>query len=390
MPTKFKEPPEPASNAPTWFSRIGNWSWLFLLAAVVALALGRWTLLVAILGLALLILVHEFGHFIAAKGFGMRVEKFYIGFPPAALRRTRGETEYGVGLIPLGGFCKISGMTPEEEVPEGTGDRVYWKKPVWQRNLTIFAGPFMNFVAAGLILFAFVLVEGTATPSLTLDKVVEGSPAASIGLVAGDTLVGADGVIWQEWADAQAFFQDNANQEVTLVWRPAGAAEGETRSATVTLEEHPQVPGSGYLGVRAGLDIDRPPPWEAAWLAVTGTYDVFRGTFQGFYMLFSGEISATGDEGAVGPVGIIDVSLDAVREGYYPILLAFLSVNLGIINLLPLLPFDGGHILFNTVEKLKGRRVDAKVLERFAAVGVTLLVLLFLFLTFSDLNRIFG
>jgi hypothetical protein len=117
MPTKFKEPPEPQ----TWFGRIGNWSWLFLLAIVVSLALGRWTLLVAILGLALLILVHEFGHFIAAKSFGMRVEKFYIGFPPAAARRVKGETEYGVGLIPLGGFCKISGMTPEEEVPEGTG-----------------------------------------------------------------------------------------------------------------------------------------------------------------------------------------------------------------------------------------------------------------------------
>ena len=107
-------------------------------------------------------------------------------------------------------------------------------------------------------------------------------------------------------------------------------------------------------------------------------------------MLFSGQIDPTGDEGAVGPVGIIDVSQDAVREGYYPILLALLSVNLGIINLLPLLPFDGGHILFNTVEKVKGRRVDATVLERFAAVGVTLLVLLFLFLTFSDLQRIFG
>ncbi|HSL96712.1 MAG TPA: M50 family metallopeptidase [Thermoleophilia bacterium] len=461
MPTRFKEPPETGTRGPAWLGRVNKWSWIFLIAIVVALGLGRWTLLVAILGLALLILVHEFGHFIAAKGFGMRVEKFYVGFPPAAARRRRGETEYGIGLVPLGGFCKITGMSPEEPVsdalvdellaavragsidstytvaeleealkrvrarvnkriastgalddpditewrrqqalleerlaelqqPEGRGDPVYWKKPVWQRNITIFAGPFMNFVAAGVILFAFILIEGTASPSLTLDRVVEGTPAAAIGLVAGDTLVSGDGVVFEEWADAQVFLQESANKEVTLVWLPAGASEGATRSATVTLEEHPDVPGSGYLGVRAGIDTDRPPPWEAAWLAVTGTYDVFRGTFQGFYMLFSGEISATGDEGAVGPVGIIDVSQDAVREGYYPILLAFLSVNLGIINLLPLLPFDGGHILFNTVEKLKGRRIDAKVLERFAAVGVTLLILLFLFLTFSDLNRIFG
>jgi regulator of sigma E protease len=158
----------------------------------------------------------------------------------------------------------------------------------------------------------------------------------------------------------------------------------------VTLAEHPERPGEGYIGVAPGFDVDRPPPWEGAWLAVRGTYDVFRGTFLGFYMLVSGQISPTGDEGAVGPVGIIDVSQDAVTQGWYPILLAFLSVNLGIINLLPLLPFDGGHILFNVIERIKGRRVDPRIFERVAAVGVTLLILLFLFLTFSDLQRIFG
>jgi regulator of sigma E protease len=384
MPTKFKEPPQTKSR----FSGVSNWSWLFLIAIVFALALGSWTILVAILGLALLITVHEFGHFLAAKAFGMRVEKFYVGFPPAATKRQRGETEYGIGLIPLGGFCKISGMTPDEEVPEGTGDRVYYKKPIWQRNLTIFAGPFMNFVTAGVILFLFLLVQGTATPSLTIDQVVADSPAASAGLRAGDTLVGADGQRWEEWADAQSYFADNANQTIDLVWRPQGS--GETRTAEVGLEENPELPGRGYLGVRAGIDTDRPPPWEAAWLAVTGTKDVFYGTFYGFYLLFSGEVSATGDEGAVGPVGIVDLSQRAVVERWYPILLAFLSVNLGLINLLPLLPFDGGHILFNFVEKIRGRRTDPRVLERFVAIGTTLLILLFIFLTFNDLRRLLG
>ncbi len=146
--------------------------------------------LIAILGLALLITVHEFGHFIAAKSFGMRVEKFYVGFPPAALRRTWGETEYGIGIIPLGGFCKISGMLPEEEVPAGTGDRVYHKKAVWKRNVTIAAGPLMNFVAAAVIMILFVGIQGVPTASLTLDEVVKDAPAAKAGLVAGDTLVG--------------------------------------------------------------------------------------------------------------------------------------------------------------------------------------------------------
>ena len=131
-------------------------------------------------------------------------------------------------------------------------------------------------------------------------------------------------------------------------------------------------------------------PWEAAWLGITGTKDVFYGTFVGFYWLFSGRIDPTGAEGAVGPVGIVDVSNQAVTQGWYPILLAFLSVNLGLINLLPILPFDGGHIFFNFVEKIRGRRIDARWLERVVAFGTALLVLLFIFLTYNDLQRIFG
>ena len=145
------------------------------------LLLGQWVWLIAILGLALLITVHEFGHFIAAKSFGMRVEKFYVGFPPAALRRTWGETEYGIGIIPLGGFCKISGMMPEEEVPEGTGDRVYYKKAVWKRNITIAAGPLMNFLAAAVIMILFVGIQGVPTASLTLDEVVQGCAGRQSG-----------------------------------------------------------------------------------------------------------------------------------------------------------------------------------------------------------------
>ena len=154
-------------------------------AIVYALIAGWWGLLVGVLGLALLITVHEFGHFIAAKAFGMRVEKFYVGFPPAAVRHTWGETEYGVGIIPLGGFCKISGMTPEEEVPEGTGDRVYYLKPVWQRNVAIFAGPLMNFIAAAVILIMFVAVQGVPHATLSIDEVVAGGPADKAGIMVG-------------------------------------------------------------------------------------------------------------------------------------------------------------------------------------------------------------
>jgi len=385
---------------------LSPWSLLLGGAVLVALLLGQWVWLVAILGLALLITVHEFGHFIAAKSFGMRVEKFYVGFPPAALRRTWGETEYGIGIIPLGGFCKISGMTPEEEVPEGTDERVYHKKAVWKRNTTIAAGPFMNLAAAALIMILFVGIQGVPTASLRLDEVVPGDPAAKAGLVAGDTIVGADGHRFATWDQASTYFRANPGKTIELTYRPAeaggasgsggsgagggSAAAAAERSVRLTLIENPKMPGSGYMGVRAGIDNERPGPVRAVWLGLVGFKDVVVGTFTGFWWLITGKISATGPDGAVGPVGIISVSRQAVQQSWYPILLAFLSFNLGLINLLPILPFDGGHIAVNLLERVRGRRLDSRVFERVVAFGTVLLVMLFIFLTFNDLKRIFG
>ncbi len=385
----------PASRAdvPNPKRALSPWSLLLGGAILVTLLLGQWVWLVAILGLALLITVHELGHFIAAKSFGMRVEKFYIGFPPAALRRTWGETEYGIGIIPLGGFCKISGMLPEEELPEGTGDRVYYKKAVWKRNVTIAAGPLMNFLAAAVIMILFIGIQGVPTATLTLDQVVKDAPAAKAGLVAGDTLVGANGQRWTTWDQASAFFRANMGKTISLTYRPAASGSGGAsaeKTVKVTLIENPQSPGNGYLGVAAGVVRNRPGPIRAVGLGLAGFKDVVVGTFSGFWMLISGKISATGPDGAVGPVGIINVSQQAVRQSWYPILLAFLSFNLGLINLLPILPFDGGHIALNLVERVRGRRLNAKLLERMIAFGTVLLVMLFIFLTFHDVKRLFG
>jgi regulator of sigma E protease len=378
-----RRPPKPRRDG------VSVWSLLLLGGLVVGVVLGYWTLVVAVLGLALLITVHELGHFLAAKAFGMRVERFYVGFPPAAVRRTWGETEYGIGIIPLGGFCKISGMLPEEEVPEGTGDRVYYKKPIWQRNLTIFAGPFMNIVAAAVILAVFLGVSGVNTPTMTVATVAPGTPAEKAGLTAGITLLGADGQRWSEWDQATSYFQARPDETIKLTYRPEGQ-DAAPRTIAVTLGEHPDLNDAGYLGVGPAFVTDHPAPWEAVWLGVTGTRDVVVATFTGFWWLITGKVSATGDDGAAGVVGIMDVSQQAVEERWYPALLAFLSVNLAIINLLPILPFDGGHIAVNILEKVRRRRLDSRWLEGMIAVGTALLVLLFIFLTYNDLQRIFG
>ena len=382
---------------------LSPWSLLLAGGIVVALLFGQWPIVVGILGLAALITVHEFGHFIAAKSFGMRVEKFYIGFPPAALRRTWGETEYGIGIIPLGGFCKIIGMTPEEtmkvagadgemvDVPV-TEDRAYYKQAVWKRNVTIAAGPFMNFLAAAVIIVLFVGIAGIPKASLKLDEVVPGSPAAKAGLTAGATIVGADGHRWTTWDQASAYFRAHPHQTIQLTYLPAGAKAGAAaeRTVAVTLIENPQAKGSGYLGVAAGVIREHPGPVRALGLGLLSFRDIVVGTFTGFWWLASGKISATGPDGAAGPVGIIKVSQQAVKQDWYPVLLAFLSFNLGLINLLPILPFDGGHIAVNLLEKVRGRRLSAVVFERMLAFGTVLLVLLFIFLTFNDVKKLFG
>ena len=254
------------------------WGLLLLAVVVVLVITGHWTLVVAVLGLAALIFVHELGHFLAAKAFHMRVERFYIGFPPAVVKRTWGETEYGIGSIPLGGFCKISGMTPDEKLPDDVVPRAYTSKPVWQRNITIFAGPFMNFVAALAIMFVFIQVGGIQHPTLTVATVVKGTPAAAAGLRAGDRLVSANGVAFRTWDQTTAFFESHPHKAVTIVY---ATPDGQRRSVNVTLSTRSDAPSQGFLGVGPHTTATYPTPWRAAGLAASQTWGIVTSTFIG-------------------------------------------------------------------------------------------------------------
>jgi len=258
---------------------------------------------------------------------------------------------------------------------------------VWQRNITIAAGPVMNFVAAIVIMFIYIQAGGyLQQATLTVAQVVKGTPAAAAGLRAGDRLVAADGRTFTSWNATTAFFESHPHQAVTLTYRtPAG----QLRTTTVTLTTRPGEPSKGFLGVGPKATPIYPAPWRAAGLAVTRTAGIVGDTFKGLWMLVSGKINPAGPDGAAGPVGIISVSQSAVHHIWYLVLLAFISINLGIINLLPFLPFDGGHIFFNVLESVRGRKVDPRVLERAIAIGVVVLVTLFILLTFNDLQRLF-
>jgi regulator of sigma E protease len=222
--------------------------------------------------------------------------------------------------------------------------RAYSSKPIWQRNVTIFAGPFMNFVAAVVILFVFIQVGGIQKPSLTIAQVVKGSPAAAAGLQVGDRLIAANGATFKTWDTTTSFFEARPHKKVLLTYRTPSGAQ---RTVTVTLSTRPGVADQGFLGVGPKTTASYPAPWRAVGLAVTQSASLGGAIFKGLWLLVSGKINPVGPNGAAGPVGIISISQTAVRQSWYPVLLAFISVNLGIFNLLPFLPFDGGHIFFN-------------------------------------------
>ena len=218
---------------------------------------------------------------------------------------------------------------------------------------------------------------------------MHGAPAAKAGLVAGDTIVGADGqTLRRRGTRPPRTSAPTPTRPSSSRTSPAG---GRRRAKTVRRSRWSRTrrrPGAATSACAPASLRERPGPVEAVTLGLTGFKDVVVGTFTGFWWLLSGKISATGPDGAVGPVGIIDVSRQAVQQSWYPILLAFLSFNLGLINLLPILPFDGGHIAMNVVEKIRGRRLDTRVFERMVAFGTVLLVMLFIFLTFNDVKRL--
>lgn len=344
--------------------------------------------LIAIVGIGLLILIHEAGHFFMAKLFGMRAEKFYIGFPPAAVKKQMGETEYGIGFIPLGGYVKISGMTREEELPEEVVPRAYYSKPVWQRVIVISAGALMNVVLAVVLFFLFywqALPEYRATS--TIYAVQTGSGAEQAGLQAGDRLLSIGGVSSDDVEALRDELRSHPDQQVNVVIDRAG----ETLAFTARIGRNPDT-GEGLLGIvfqaeQAGThDISFP---EAVRAALSDISFITKEVFIAIKNLFVSEESR---KEITSPIGIVAISSQTIELGWgiYIRVLGFISLQLAIFNLLPLLPLDGGHVVFNLIEKIRGKPVKREVFERVSCVGLALFATLFIMGLFNDVQRLLG
>lgn len=370
---------------------------------------------IALVGVGFLILAHEFGHFVVAKATGMRVEEFSVGFGRYLWSRRVGETVYGVSVVPLGGYVRVTGMHAEEfeervraaeegrrarsrdpesrltgssaisdeEVAETPLARRYYSHPVWQRILFIVAGVTMNVITAFVLLF-FLGTQGYFEPTTVVDRVAAGSAAEQAGIAPGDRIVEIAGAPVVEWADVQQAVFDRPGEAVAVVVERGG--ERVTLETTIGARED----GHGLLGVGPQGTQVKPGFFESISFAGTRTADLFTITFTGIKMMFTGEAPVTGSDGLAGPVGIVSISSEAFRGGYFLSFLAFISVQLAILNMLPLLPLDGGHVLFSLIEKVLGRAVSLRTFERVSAIGISLFLLLLIVATGNDITRLFG
>lgn len=336
-------------------------------------------MLVAILGLALLIVVHEGGHFLVARLCGMRVERFSIGFGKPLVSFKRGDTVYQISPIPLGGFVQITGLNPHEEFDQ-KDPYVYPNRPRWMRLAVLVAGPGANYLTAVLLALGIGLGYGKPTLTHEIGKVMPGTAAEAAGLKPGDVLLEADGVVLTNERPISAVVRESGGKPVTIKLRrgdkvetlavtPRKVAENLYRIGIET------VPGSTPIAFPVAVR-------EAVIMPVTFTGEILRG----MYEMITGKQAAN----LSGPVGIAREMASAAEQGAMVFLriLMMLSVYLGIFNLLPLPALDGGRVLFLAINSLPIKQVSAKTEAAVHMVGLLLLLGVFVLVTFKDIREI--
>lgn len=337
--------------------------------------------------LSVLILVHEWGHFITAKRLGIRVERFALGFGPTIFSRMYQGTLYMINIIPLGGYVKMAG--DERSQCSGRPDEFY-AKPVCHRALVVLNGPVVNFIFAYVCLFV-VFMAGYPDLSNKVGTLLEGYPAQHAGLQVGDQILRINDQMVESWSGLQEAITTSAGDRIQLkILR-----DGQEMEKTITprVEMNKTIFGTyqrvRLVGIRPAEDIVtlQYSPAVASAKAGRELIKITHMTYKAIFSMITGSMSVK--ENVTGPIGIFYILQKAAEMGMSHVLfiLGVISASLAIFNLLPVIPLDGGHLFLLGIEKLRGRALSPRVDEYIARAGFSLIILLAIFVLYSDFSR---
>ena len=346
----------------------------------------------AIVVLGFLIIFHEFGHFLVAKRLGVGVMKFSIGFGPKVIGRKVGATEYVVSAIPLGGFVKMVGEDPEEELSEADREISFHHKSVGRRALIVLAGPFANLFFAFLAFSLVFAIYGTRLPSETakVGDVMEGMPAAQAGLRKGDVVAAVNGTVVDKWDRLSELIRASGGSQLKLTVNRDGAPLDIQVTPTAKPDKNMfgEVVGNAYLiGIERGFDQQDVNPIMAVGMGAQQTGWWVKTLLISVGKMFQGKIPAK-DIG--GPILIVQAAGQQARLGIEYLLnfMAVISVNLGVLNLLPIPVLDGGHLFFFAIEAILRRPLDIRHREIAQQIGLVLLICMMAFAFYNDIARV--
>lgn len=364
-----------------------------------------------IVTLLVMVTFHEFGHYYAARKFGIKVEEFFVGFGPRLFSRWRGETEFGVKAVLLGGYVKIAGMNPFQEVPPEELPRTFGAKPAWQRMIVLLAGSFTHFILATVVFAVLIGTNGIPELSTIIDEVSdevsgEPGPAGAAGLRPGDRIISIDGTPIVEWEEVRGLIQPNAGRPLAVeVERDGRTLQLEITPVEAEAATNPSSPDQtetvGQIGVLPSLEIIRGNPFwalgqglittrDAIWQSIIGTGAIFTSIDDIYRSLGGSGAREITDTEPVGLVGVARIAGQATSAGAITSLVSFMGyfiVFVGVINLAPLPPLDGGHLLVLGLEKISGRKIDPRRVLPVAGVVLGFLVVLTFALLFLDVAR---
>ena len=341
--------------------------------------------------ITILVVIHELGHFVAAKSIGLKVEKFYVGFNLFGLgiKKKINETEFGIGLFPIGGYVKVSGMIDESLDEQYNGeDYEYVSKNMLQKVWFTSGGVIFNFILAFILFSAITFFNGRSIPenSTTIGEVISEEPAYISGMKSGDKITSINNVNINDWDDIKNQVYDKPNQNIFIEYE----RDGKIISSTIFTSSMliPSGDSIGVIGIRPNFDIIQPTFFGSCYYGFNDLVGWLGIMSQSIISFFSGNLDI---KNFGGPIQIASVAGEATKVGFIALinLMAVLSVNLGIINILPFPGLDGGHALIAIIEGIIGRRIPFKTLMLIQQVGVLLLILFFFIIMKNDISRLF-